>query len=359
MRGKRRLLPVILALAVLAGGLPLSGTARADSRTDALRARRAQLVAELAALSPGRDSANAALAAAEAAYNAATAKVQSVEDQITGLNNQLLALSRQIADDEANATAAKKALASVTRATYESSQDDTVMTAVLSANDFNQAMDRISGAAHVTGQIQDLENQLATEEQDLQLKRKQLQTDFAQANALEDQLSAAQNQLLAIVESRNLAASQLTGQARAIAAEIAQIDYELNGGGGSGNYAAPQGGGSCGNHFGYGQCTWYVANRRCIPWGGNADAWYYNAANMGYSEGHNPVPGAVVVWWPNRGGASSVGHVGYVEAVGPNDGIPAGYFKLSEMNWNGWDQVDYRTVANDPGVFQGFIYGHP
>ena len=71
------------------------------------------------------------------------------------------------------------------------------------------------------------------------------------------------------------------------------------------------------------------------------------------------MPGAIGVYWPGRGGASWVGHVVYVEAVGPNDGIPAGYFKLSEMNWDGWDRVDYRVVANDPNVFQGFIYGHP
>ena len=46
--------------------------------------------------------------------------------------------------------------------------------------------------------------------------------------------------------------------------------------------------------------------------------------------------------------------VGYVEAVGPGDGVPAGSFKVSEMNWGGWDRVDYRVIADD-GVL-GFVY---
>jgi len=119
---------------------------------------------------------------------------------------------------------------------------------------------------------------------------------------------------------------------------------------------------SCGNHFAYGECTWYVANRRCVPWSGNANQWYYNAAAYGYREGHTPVPGAIVVFWPGGDGASRVGHVGYVEAVGPANGIPSGEFKLSEMNFSGngggWDRVSYRVLPNNSGGIQGFIYDH-
>jgi len=46
-----------------------------------------------------------------------------------------------------------------------------------------------------------------------------------------------------------------------------------------------------------------------------------------------PVAGAIVVFWPGVDGVSWEGHVAYVEAVGPAAGIPAGSFKLSEMNF--------------------------
>jgi surface antigen len=91
--------------------------------------------------------------------------------------------------------------------------------------------------------------------------------------------------------------------------------------------------------------------------GGNADQWYYNAAAMGFKEGHTPVAGAVVVFWPGGDGASWIGHVADVEAVGPADGIPPGEFTFSEMNaLAGWDRVDYRVLADNSGGIQGFIY---
>jgi surface antigen len=93
---------------------------------------------------------------------------------------------------------------------------------------------------------------------------------------------------------------------------------------------------------------------------GNARDWFYAAARYGYPEGHTPQVGAVVVFWPGGDGASSIGHVAYVEAVGPAAGIPAGYFKLSEMNFagsgGGWDRVSYRVLPNNSSGIQGFIY---
>ncbi|MBV8445915.1 MAG: CHAP domain-containing protein [Candidatus Dormibacteraeota bacterium] len=161
------------------------------------------------------------------------------------------------------------------------------------------------------------------------------------------------NQLLAVLMNRNFAFNTLDGPARAIAAQIATIDEEIA----AAQMPSYAGGGSCGDHFAYGQCTWYVASRRCVPWVGNADQWYYNAAAMGFKEGHVPAPGAIVVFWPGGDGASGIGHVAYVEAVGPANGIPAGYFLQSEMNFAGWDRVSYRTLPdNSPGI-QGFIYG--
>jgi len=101
-----------------------------------------------------------------------------------------------------------------------------------------------------------------------------------------------------------------------------------------------------------------VATCRCVPWLGNAKDWYSAAAAMGYKEGKLPVAGAIVVFWPGVDGVSSLGHVAYVEAVGPAAGVPAGSFKLSEMNFAGWNEVDYRVVSDTSGGIEGFIYGN-
>lgn len=99
---------------------------------------------------------------------------------------------------------------------------------------------------------------------------------------------------------------------------------------------------SGGNHFYYGYCTYYVANRRPIPWFGDAIQWWPNARSFGYAEGSVPRPGAILVERPN--------HVAYVESVG------SGSFTVSEENWKGWNIVDTRTVQNNDPAIVGFIY---
>jgi surface antigen len=109
------------------------------------------------------------------------------------------------------------------------------------------------------------------------------------------------------------------------------------------------GGASCGNHFDYGYCTWYVANRRCIPWFGNAWEWYGNAQQYGYPVGNQARVGAVAVWDQRMSG---YGHVAYVESV-QGDG-----FTVSEMNYTAWGQVNTRFVPySNPGPLTGFVYG--
>jgi len=89
-----------------------------------------------------------------------------------------------------------------------------------------------------------------------------------------------------------------------------------------------------GNGYDFGYCTWYVASHRAVPsnWG-NAVNWYYNAQFSGFSVGSTPAVGAIA--WT---GAGYSGHVALVEAVN-GDSVT-----ISEMNYAGWDQVDYRTV---------------
>jgi surface antigen/LysM repeat protein len=101
--------------------------------------------------------------------------------------------------------------------------------------------------------------------------------------------------------------------------------------------------------FPYGQCTYYVASRRDVTWGGNAWVWYAAASGI-RPEGHVPVVGSIVVF-----GVGWAGHVAYVEHVNPD-----GSFLVSEMNYygngGGWGLVDRRTISANDGTILGFIY---
>jgi surface antigen len=100
-----------------------------------------------------------------------------------------------------------------------------------------------------------------------------------------------------------------------------------------------------GHSFPYGYCTWYVAQRRYVPWGGNAGTWIYHAKSGGYQTGRTPRVGAIMVtaesWW---------GHVAIVESVS------GGSVTVSEMNYVHWGKVDRRTVSAGSRVIKGYIY---
>jgi peptidoglycan DL-endopeptidase CwlO len=331
--------------------VPFGSMAQASSTDDQLRARRAQLVAQLQSMSGARAGASSQLLSAEQALADVQNRLAAARKRLDGADARLLKLSQQIQDDEHTVSTAKVQLAQLVRATYVTSSSDGFVAAILSASDFSQAMDRMKGAAHVTDEVRQLESRLATRQKALADERAQLQKDFAEAKQLEGELSNQNGQMLALVAQRDAAFRAVDGPARAIAAQIADIDNQL-----AGNAApAVSGSGPCGNHFAYGYCTYYVATRRCIPWFGNAWQWWGNAAAAGYAEGHTPAVGAVAVW--GRYGSSPDGHVAYVEAVGPSNGVPAGSFLISEMNYSGWNRVDRRVVADNAAGLLGFIYG--
>ncbi|MFA7169315.1 MAG: CHAP domain-containing protein [Candidatus Paceibacterota bacterium] len=101
-----------------------------------------------------------------------------------------------------------------------------------------------------------------------------------------------------------------------------------------------------GHSFPYGQCTWYVATRTYVPWGGNAKAWLANAAAYGYSTGRTPVAGAIVVTNEHR----IYGHVAFVESVTPTT------ITISEMNYVGWARKSIRVIPRTSSVIMGYVY---
>lgn len=101
-----------------------------------------------------------------------------------------------------------------------------------------------------------------------------------------------------------------------------------------------------GHRFPYGYCTWYIAQRRYVPWGGNAGTWLYHAKSMGYKTGKAPAKGAIVVTTDN----ARYGHVALVEKVGD------GTITVSEMNYKGWGKTNTRVIPTSSRSIRGYIY---
>jgi len=98
------------------------------------------------------------------------------------------------------------------------------------------------------------------------------------------------------------------------------------------------------HQFPWGQCTWYIAQRRYIPWSGNANTWIYKAPQYGFATGNEPKLGAVMVTRE-----SAYGHVAYVEAIN------GGYVTVSEMSL-GRGIKTVRTLNEDDWRIIGYIY---
>lgn len=101
------------------------------------------------------------------------------------------------------------------------------------------------------------------------------------------------------------------------------------------------GGGSAGNRYYAGYCTWYAKERRAdLPNNlGNAETWASRAAAQGYTTGSAPRAGAI---------GQQGNHVVYVESVNPD-----GSANVSDMNYAGHGVVTTRTV---PAGSHQYIY---
>ena len=94
-----------------------------------------------------------------------------------------------------------------------------------------------------------------------------------------------------------------------------------------------------------GQCTWYVAKLRCIPWTGHAKSWIANARRMGFGIGKTPAVGAIIAT-----NESWYGHVAYVESFDDST------VTFTEMNHLGRYITNERTFNLNDRRIVGYIY---
>ena len=293
------------------------------------------------------------------------ASAQDLEQELTRLDQQLTAdqakldelngkvekargdvdvMDHKLAADQARESELDKEVKALARTQYE--RPALTVSTVLEASTLQQLISNLAQARLVSHrqqavqleaknlrhQDQDIRNQQAQKLVEVKSAQDQAANVVLQTLTLRNQVS---DQVLANRAGTVLLQAQAT-QAGAAAAIVSRS------GGSAVPFEAP-----ASNSFAYGYCTWYVANRRNIPWMGNAIDWWPNARPYGYAEGGVPAVGAVMVTRE-----SPIGHVAYVESVNGD-----GSWTVSEMNYAGWNVVDRRTIHPGRVPLVGFIYG--
>jgi surface antigen len=113
--------------------------------------------------------------------------------------------------------------------------------------------------------------------------------------------------------------------------------------------------------FKQGQCTRYAYQKRpdivdegyrqhgFLHWDGWE--WAGHARASGFPVGRHPRKGDIAVWQPGVGGASSKGHLAYVESV-----TAKGKVRVTQVNWNGNHKSSKRTLTRSYASKLEFVH---
>ena len=256
------------------------------------------------------------------------AKVDALNNQVEQANGKVDATNRTLAADQKLEASLNLQIAALARLQYKR---PVLVVQFFEAGSVSQMLADITSDRLMA----DKQRNLLLQSRDLRRQDQQardeataslatLRASRDEAKKLADQAVAQQN-------------AELAARARAVAAASSPSpSWSITW---SGTGAFP-------NRFAYGYCTWYVANKRYIPWLGNAIDWWPNARAYGQPEGQIPRVGAVMVTRE-----SGYGHVAYVESVNAD-----GSWSVSEMNFAGWNRVSGRTIHPGQVPLVGFIY---
>jgi surface antigen len=258
--------------------------------------------------------------------NVAQARLAQLNDQVEKAQGRLDTANRTLAQDQVQQAQLGKQLSELARYQYT---QPALPVRIMRAGSIADALGEVAQDRIVANRQQAMlaqQKELSIRDQQA---RDQITTDLAaiqQAQAAAKAVAAEAQQSL-----RTAQAEVFRQQAAAVVVQATSLNASAN----------------PGNHFSYGYCTWYVANRRPIPWFGNAIEWWPNARAYGYAEGSTPAVGAVMVTRE-----SGAGHVAYVESVNGD-----GSWTVSEMNYVAWGVQSRRTLRPGQAPVVGFIYG--
>jgi surface antigen len=284
------------------------------------------------------------------------AKLDELNNSMETAQADVDVLGQKLVEDRQRESDLQVQISALARTQYE--RPALTLSMLIDATSLEQLLAGIAQAQLIAGKQSRLSTQ-ATElrRQDQQTRDRQAE-NLARMRDARDQAAKVASSTLALRNKTNDAVVQARAEAVAAQAKATQAappkpppasaapaapPPPVNGPPPPGAIVEPPGP----NHFAYGYCTWYVANRRNVPWFGNAIQWWANARPFGYAEGQTPVVGAIMVTRE-----SGYGHVAYVESVNGD-----GSWTVSEMNFVRWNVISRRTIRPGQVPLSGFIYG--
>ncbi len=338
-----------------------------------------QVSAQHASLTAQQNAALSAALGTQRQINALQNQITATQTRVDQLNAEYANTVSQIMATQVQLNKTQQELGSMVSYLYKYSQGNPILNSLVNNGDVLKFFDTESNLQSINGKIQLLIASVKQEKAQLQTLASQEQQQQQQVGALLVQLQTEQDQLhtqeltyqqqaaalsqqaasvngqaqsivnsiasyrqqMAIAQQEQALLLEQEAAARAAAASRATYGGTIIGNGASGSFS---------DHFPWGQCTWYVATQRYVPWWGNANQWVAGALAYGYSVGMTPKVGSIVVWGGGDGYDSYYGHVAYVVAVqSPTS------FTVHEANFYGLGVVDQRQVDTLAGVL-GFIY---
>ena len=262
-----------------------------------------------------------------------TDKVHRLSDELEHAQGRLDQLNRQLADDQVKEATLSRQMQAVARLEYQ--RPALTLSTILQAGSLDELVSSVAQSRLVARKQQALYTQAKTLREQDAAAREGAAREVSQIAAKRNQAAGLAGRTQSMLRSAQTQAQQQQAQALNQYAQAA-----------SRTTPAPGSGATVPNTFVAGQCTWYVANQRNIPWTGNAIEWWPNARKAGFAEGPTPQVGAVMVTRE-----SGYGHVALVQAVNGDS------WTVSEMNYRGPFVVDSRTLSPGQAPVVGFIYG--
>jgi surface antigen len=267
------------------------------------------------------------------------AKLDELNNRVEQAQGVVDVLNRKLAEDQKREGELDKRVGALARAQYQ--HPSITISSILEAPTLEQLISSLAQARLISMRQKAVQQEAKHLRLQDQRVRDEQSAKLNEVQSAKDQAAAVAARTLAM---RNQVNDQVLAAKAALVNQQAQATAAVL-------VTRPTGGVTLeapgGNHFAYGYCTWYVANRRNIPWSGNAIEWWPNARPYGYAEGASPAVGAVMVTRE-----SPIGHVAYVESVSGD-----GSWTVSEMNYAGWNVVSGRTIHPGQVPLVGFIYG--
>jgi surface antigen len=269
------------------------------------------------------------------------AKLDELNDRVERADGEVDVLNRKLVEDQRSEADLRRQVSAVARMEYQ--RPALTLSTILDARSLDQLLSNIAQARLVARRQQNLASQAVQLRKRDEQVRDELSAKAAEVKKARDEAAQVAARTLAL---RNAASDEVLKARAQTVADQASATQGIK----PAASAPPPGAISEApgpNHFAYGYCTWYVANRRYVPWLGNAIEWWANARAYGYAEGQSPQVGAIMVTRE-----SGYGHVAYVESVNGD-----GTWTVSEMNFVAWNVVSRRTLRPGQAPVVGFIYG--